>query len=133
MSGLRIFGIGFAATLAIALTGCGNGAPTGSSLSGAPANGTAGATVAGTVAGNVSATDSLSFSPTAASVKVGDVVKFTNTGSVPHNVTFDAPNDSLSSSTLQQNDTWEVSFKTPGTYSFHCTFHPGMQGKVTVS
>lgn len=86
----------------------------------------------GTPASSVAATADLKFSPASITVKVGDVIQWTNTSSVPHNVTFDG-DDALTSATLQQGDTWQVKFSVAGTYSYHCTFHPGMDGKVTVT
>jgi plastocyanin len=84
----------------------------------------------GTAAVKVLATADLKFNPTTITAKVGDVVQWTNTGSVPHNVTFDDP--TLTSGTLNQNDTWQVKITKAGTYSYKCTFHPGMNGQLTV-
>ncbi len=94
--------------------------------------GLAGSSGLGTPATNVAATGQLSFSPAAVTLTKGAVVEWKNTGSAPHNVTFDSQ-PALSSGTLQQGDTWQVQFTTPGTYAYHCTFHPGMNGQVTVS
>ena len=100
------------------------------SASAAPSAGQGQASGLGTAAEKVSATADLKFTPATVSAKVGDVIEWTNTGSVPHNVTFDDP--TLTSPTLNQNDTWQVKFSTAGTYSYTCTFHPGMNGQVTV-
>ena len=86
----------------------------------------------GTPAATVSATGGLAFDPASSTVKVGAVVQWTNTGSVPHNVTF-AGSEAATSPTLNQGDTWQVTFSAPGTYSYHCTFHPGMNGQLTVT
>jgi plastocyanin len=85
----------------------------------------------GTPAANIAATDQLAFTPTAATVKTGGVIQWKNTGSTAHNVTFDGQS-SLTSGTLQQGETWQVHFTTAGMYKYHCTFHPGMNGQVTV-
>ena len=45
-------------------------------------------------------------------------------------MTFTDP--SLTSATLNQGDTWQVKFTVAGTYAYHCTFHPGMDGQLTV-
>jgi plastocyanin len=97
----------------------------------APAVGQGQASGLGSPAEKVSATAALKFDPTATSAKAGDVIQWTNTGSVPHNVTFDDP--TLTSGTLNQNDTWQVKITVPGTYKYHCTFHPGMDGQLTVA
>jgi YD repeat-containing protein len=86
----------------------------------------------GTPGANIAATDSLKFDPTTATVKTGAVIQWKDTGSTAHNVTFDGQS-ALTSGTLQQGDTWQVQFTTPGTYQYHCTFHPGMNGQITVS
>jgi plastocyanin len=63
---------------------------------------------------------------------VGQVVEWDNSGSVAHNVTFDeAP--TLTSDTMSSGDKHQVKFTKAGTYSYHCTFHPGMEGQITVS
>ena len=64
-------------------------------------------------------------------IQAGQVLEWTNSGSVAHNVTFDAY-ASITSDTMNGGDNFEVKFTTPGTYQFHCTFHPGMNGEVTV-
>lgn len=96
-----------------------------------PGVGLAGSSGIGTASVNVAATGQLSFSPATATVKMGDVIQWKNTGAAPHNVTFDAQ-PALTSGTLQQGDTWQVQFTVAGTYKYHCTFHPGMNGQVTV-
>jgi plastocyanin len=85
----------------------------------------------GTPAANIAATDQLAFTPTAATVKTGGVIQWKNTGSTAHNVTFDGQS-SLTSGTLQQGETWQVRLTTAGMYKYHCTFHPGMNGQITV-
>ena len=49
-----------------------------------------------------------------------------------HNVTFDSES-SLSDSALAPGGAWQVKFTKAGTYSYKCTLHPGMNGKITVS
>lgn len=79
----------------------------------------------------VSEVDTLKFQPAAVSLKSGDVVQWTNTGSIAHNVTFDDYSD-LTSGTLNGGDIYEIKFTQPGTYAYHCTFHNGMDGQITV-
>ena len=85
----------------------------------------------GNPAQNVAATAQLTFDPASVAVKGGAVIQWKNTGSVPHNVTFD-DQPALTSLMLAQGDTWEVQIDHPGTDKYHCTFHPGMDGQVTV-
>jgi len=84
-----------------------------------------------TASAKVKETDQLQFSPTSVTVKAGQVLEWDNTGQIAHNVTFDAYS-SISSDTMNGGDTYQVKFTQPGTYQFHCTFHPGMEGTVTV-
>ncbi len=107
-------------------------------LSGAPPPG-AGPPLAERVTGapaaaGVDETDELKFVPSAATVKVGDVVGWTNIGNVVHNVTFD--NSQVpSSETMNGGDKYEVKFSKAGTYHYVCTFHvaAGMVGTITVT
>jgi len=105
--------------------------PAGAATSAAPAA-TVGTVVSGQPgAENVAETDALKFDPSAVSAKAGDVVQWTNSGGVAHNVTFDDYPD-LTSGTMNGGDKYEIKFTKAGTYSFHCTFHSGMDGQITV-
>lgn len=107
-------------------------------LSGVPPPG-AGPPLADKVTGapaavSVNETDDLKFQPSSATLKVGDVVQWTNTGIAIHNVTFD--NQQVPSSDTQNGgDKFELKFNKPGTYHYVCTFHVsvGMQGTITVT
>ncbi|TMD89728.1 MAG: hypothetical protein E6I76_20215 [Chloroflexi bacterium] len=93
----------------------------------------AGSQVTGATAGQtVQETSTLKFDPASVSVSVGGVVLWTNSGTAPHNVTFDA-NPELTSQTMSPGDKYELKFTRAGQYAYHCTFHPGMDGTVTVS
>ncbi|HEX3605427.1 MAG TPA: plastocyanin/azurin family copper-binding protein [Candidatus Dormibacteraeota bacterium] len=81
---------------------------------------------------SVQETSALAFDPTAVTVSAGGVVQWTNAGGPAHNVTFDA-NPELTSGTMNAGDKYELKFTRAGTYPYHCTFHPGMEGTVTVS
>ena len=126
---LAVFGAG--GMLALGLAACGNGAP--ASSSSGTTGCTAGTASAGSAAADVkvSATDALQFSPTTTTAKVGQVVQWTNTGSVLHNITFDQ--GCLTDSAFQPGATWEIKFTAAGTYNYKCTIHPGMDAKITIS
>ncbi|MEO8898633.1 MAG: plastocyanin/azurin family copper-binding protein [Candidatus Dormibacter sp.] len=96
-----------------------------------PSVGQAQASGLGTPTAKVSLTDALKFDPAATRAKVGDVIQWTNTGTTAHNVTFTDP--TLTSGTLNKADTWEVKITVAGSYAYHCTFHPGMDGQLTVA
>jgi plastocyanin len=130
---MGVAGLGVATALLFAA--CGNGPPPGENGSGGGGGGggNIGSKVSGqTAATSVKETDELKFSPNSSSVKSGDVVQWTNSGSAAHNVTFD-DFPSVSSDTMNGGDTYEVKFTKAGTYKYHCTFHPGMEGTITVS
>lgn len=63
---------------------------------------------------------------------VGQVIQWSNIGTVLHTVTFD-PYPSLSDDTLQPGATWSIKFSHPGTYPYRCTIHPGMNGTLVVN
>lgn len=68
-------------------------------------------------------------------VKSGSTVTWTNTEALPHNVHFKAGagvEKDVEGPMLRANETYSVKFSTPGTYSYICTPHPFMKGKVTV-
>ena len=50
-------------------------------------------------------------------------------GNTPHTVTAD--NGSFDSGS-KVNDEWRLRFDQPGTYSYHCTVHPEMKGRVII-
>jgi plastocyanin len=114
-------------------TACGNGPPAGEGGGGAAGGGgDVGSKVTGqTAAATSKETDDLKFQPSSTSVKSGDVVEWDNVGSVAHNVTFDQFS-AISSEVMNGGDKYQVKFTKAGTYQYHCTFHPGMDGTVTV-
>jgi plastocyanin len=120
---------------AAAFSGCGNGVPPQSGGSGPPGGGpsvgTAGANLGASTV-KVEATDQLTFAPASQSAKVGEIIEWTNPGTVAHTITFDTAS-SLSDPTIAPGGTWEVKFSKPGTYSYKCTIHPGMDGTLKVS
>lgn len=65
-----------------------------------------------------------SFSPAVLKVPVGTTVTWTNNDPTPHTITADE--GSFDSKAVKAGGT----FDRPGTFSYHCAFHPSMQGKV---
>lgn len=70
-----------------------------------------------------------SFKPDALTVHAGDTVVFENDDDVTHNVT----GDSLKSGDIGAGKSWKYTFSKAGTYSYVCTYHPGMQGTIKVT
>jgi Heme/copper-type cytochrome/quinol oxidases, subunit 2 len=88
----------------------------------------------GTPVTTVGENDQLKFAPAEASVKVGDVIQWTNQGTAIHNVVFD--NRAVpASDTMNGGDKYQLKFLKPGTYHYVCTFHvaSGMNGTITVT
>ena len=82
--------------------------------------------------GAVSIVD-FAFSPAVITVTAGTVVTWTNLGSYAHTTTSDVGSlDPWDSGSLSTNGTFTRTFNTPGTYGYHCTIHPTMQGTVVV-
>jgi plastocyanin len=78
------------------------------------------------------------FVPQDITIVAGDTVRWTVTGTAPHDVTSDT--DAFPASpTLSEGDTFDVTFSTAGEFIYTCTVHSGigqypggMTGKVTV-
>lgn len=76
--------------------------------------------------------ESFSYQPALINVTAGTTVTWTNHDSVAHTVT--ANDGSFDSGSIEADGgTFEFTFSEPGTYSYHCTFHPTMMGEVVVT
>lgn len=115
----------------LALAGCSNAAGPAASSSISRDAGSAGAVI-GTPTQHVAATDQLVFSPATRTVHVGDIVQWTNRGTVPHTITFETQPQLTDPANLAPGDTWEVRVSVPGTYFYYCSIHPGMVGTLVV-
>ena len=71
------------------------------------------------------------YEPAALDVTPGTVVKWTNGDSAPHTAT--AEDDSFDTGRLNKGESGEITFDTPGSYEYTCTFHPYMEGRIVVS
>lgn len=66
-------------------------------------------------------------------IKKGATVVWTNQDSIQHDVTPDEESPAFEGSELLNNgQSYSFTFNTVGTYTYHCTPHPFMTGKVTV-
>ncbi len=70
------------------------------------------------------------FAPAALIIKAGDSVEWTNHDIAPHTAT-DEEGD-WDTGTLSRSQSATLTFKTPGTYSYFCAFHPQMTATLTV-
>src|SRR5215218_6641432 len=71
------------------------------------------------------------FEPGTVTLPVGATVTWTNTGNRPHTVTAD--DGSFDSGRLDPGEQFSQTFDQPGTYTYHCGFHPEMQGTIVVA
>ncbi len=75
--------------------------------------------------------DNFSFSPKTFTVPIGATVTWTNHDKVPHVVTA-ADNRVQKSPVLKPGQSFSNTFATAGTYSYFCSIHPKMTGKIIV-
>jgi hypothetical protein len=71
------------------------------------------------------------FSPATATANRGGTVRWTNEGFRRHTTTGNAPL-SLWNASLSRGAQFDVTLVAAGTYAYHCTVHPGMDGSVKV-
>ena len=72
----------------------------------------------------------VTFEPKVLIVGVGDSVEWQNKDIVAHTVTSDKK--SFDSGIIPPGGTWSFVAKKRGTYSYTCTLHPNMKGKLVV-
>ena len=81
-----------------------------------------------TTTGNQVSMQSIAFAPSSLTVAVNATVTWTNNDNVAHNVTSDS--GWFASSSINPGGTYSHQFTAAGTYNYHCTIHPGMNGTV---
>jgi len=74
--------------------------------------------------------DNFSFSPNMLTVKAGTAVTWTNRDDIPHTVFSDQ--NAFMSKTMDTNESFTLTLAKPGTYTYFCTIHPKMTGKIVV-
>jgi len=73
------------------------------------------------------------FNPATVTISAGSTVTWVNQDGVPHNIINDASSPmSFNSGVLAQGKGFSYTFTDPGTYSYHCSIHPSMLGKIVV-
>ena len=87
------------------------------------------AVAAGATASSVNI-DNFNYSPAALTVAAGTTVTWTNNDDIPHTVR--AVDGSFHSAALDSSDHYSFTFTKPGVYSYFCSLHPKMVGKVIV-
>ncbi len=72
------------------------------------------------------------YTPNDLTAVVGATITWTNAGAVAHTVTAD-DGASFDSGNLDPQTNFSFTPDTPGTFPYHCTFHPWMTGSFTVT
>jgi len=74
--------------------------------------------------------DNFVFSPNPLTVPAGSAIRWVNHDDIPHNVVSD--DKSFKSRALDTDESFTYTFTKPGTYTYFCSIHPKMTGKVIV-
>jgi len=75
--------------------------------------------------------DNFNFSPAVITVAPGTTVHWTNRDDIPHTVVSD-DKTTFKSKVMDTDEQFSFTFTKPGTYSYFCSIHPKMTGKVVV-
>ena len=70
------------------------------------------------------------FLPPTIQVTAGDTVNWTNNSDAPHTVTSDT--GSFNTQQFGEDKTVTLTFRTAGTFPYHCSIHPYMHGTIVV-
>jgi amicyanin len=74
--------------------------------------------------------DNFTFGPAELKVPVGATVTWTNRDDIPHTVV--STDKAFKSKVMDSDDKYSFTFGTAGTYTYFCSIHPKMTGKVIV-
>jgi plastocyanin len=74
--------------------------------------------------------DNFSFAPAELTVPVGATVTWKNGDDIPHTIV--STDKVFKSKVLDSDDKYSFTFGTAGTYTYFCSIHPKMTGKVIV-
>jgi plastocyanin len=75
---------------------------------------------------------SFMFSPSKLKVKAGTKVTWKNASTAPHTITSDTKSWKFDKK-VTGTETYSFTFKKAGVYKYHCQYHTGMVGKITVT
>ena len=74
--------------------------------------------------------EDVQYTPAHLTVRRGDRIIWVNKDLFPHTVT--ATDKAFDSGSIDVSKSWTFVAKTPGTFSYSCTFHPTMKGTIEV-
>lgn len=72
--------------------------------------------------------NNFAFNPDTVTIKAGGSVTFVQKDSIQHDVTFDNKKSPL----LKEGENYVIAFDKTGSYKYHCSIHPSMNGKIIV-
>ena len=78
---------------------------------------------------NIVIIQNFAFNPSEINVSVGEKITWINKDSYEHTVSLD---DGLYNMGIKPGESISTMFDTAGTYTYHCSIHPSMKGKITV-
>jgi len=90
----------------------------------------AGDIATGTAAATVIVIKNMEFSPSALTVAPGTTVTWMNEDESPHTIADNGK--AFRSAALDTNDRFSYTFAQSGEFTYHCTMHPMMVGKIVV-
>lgn len=73
---------------------------------------------------------SYAYRPKLLKVKVGSTITWQNRSNTDHTVT--TGNARFGISFISSGHKAKLTFRRPGTYNYHCSFHPWMKGRIVV-
>lgn len=79
-----------------------------------------------TSTGNMVTISGFAFNPPTLKVKIGDTITWTNQDGTNHTVT----GSDFQSNPIGKDQTYTHTFSQAGTFSYHCSIHPSMQGEI---
>jgi amicyanin len=74
--------------------------------------------------------DNFTFGPAEVTVTAGTTITWTNRDDIPHTVL--STDKAFKSTVLDTDQKYSFTFSKPGTFSYFCSIHPTMTGKVVV-
>lgn len=117
------------ATLGVSSPAPAEATPAASADAGSGGGACAPSTAAGTVEASMA---QRAFVPTTIQAKVGDVIVWTNSDTLPHTATMkDDP--ACTTDTLSSGATGGLTFSAAGSYAFFCKIHSDMTGTIEVT
>jgi len=75
--------------------------------------------------------DNFTFAPTPLTIPAGTTVQWVNRDDIPHTVVSD-DKTTFKSKALDTDENYSYTFAKAGTYTYFCSIHPKMTGKVVV-